>query len=102
MTLPVFRYTYTYTRWPKCLFLHVLWRDPYIDDLGFTSLVGGERKELCENITRKGMRRDNGLIERKRRKREQGGGINVEESKSLVTGDSLVDCYVCIHILFTP
>jgi len=64
--------------------------------------VGGERKELCENITRKGMRRDNGLIERKRRKREQGGGINVEESKSLVTGDSLVDCYVCIHILFTP
>jgi len=47
--------------------------------------VGGERKELCENITRKGMRRDNGLIERKRRKREQGGGINVEESKSLVT-----------------
>lgn len=48
------------------------------------------------------MRRENGLIERKRRKREQGGGINVQESKSLVTGDSLVDYYVGIHVLFTP
>lgn len=78
-----------------------------IDDLGFTSLKtqvggGGRWREGCGNITRKGKRRENGLIERKRGKKEQGGGINVQESKSLVTGDSLVDCYVGIHVLFTP
>lgn len=70
--------------------------------LAYKILVGGEGKEGCGNIRRKGMRTENGLIERKRRKREQGGGINVQESKSLVTGDSLVDCYVGIHVLFTP
>lgn len=51
--------------------------------------------------TRKRKKRENGL-KRERGKREQGDGINVQESKSLVTGDSLVDCYVGIHVLFTP
>ncbi|KAL1259395.1 hypothetical protein QQF64_009972 [Cirrhinus molitorella] len=76
-----------------------------IDDLGFTSLktlVGGGLRGGCGNITRKGKRGENGLLEGKRGKKEQGGGMNVQESKSLVTGDSLVDCYVGIHVLFTP
>lgn len=104
MALSLSSITHTLTPFGQNVYFCIFsWGIP-IDDLGFTSLKtlvgGGGWREGCGNITRKGKRRENGLIERKRG--EQGGGINVQESKSLVTGDSLVDCYVGIHVLFTP
>lgn len=104
MSLSLSSITHTLTPFGQNVYFCIFsWGIP-IDDLGFTSLKtlvgGGGWREGCGNITSKGKRRENGLIERKRG--EQGGGINVQESKSLVTGDSLVDCYVGIHVLFTP